>query len=257
MAGASPTPDPDQWAESETWIVEAVPEPEEVTDQTRGRSSGPRDLATGRGVAAPGSTGGTPPSGCRRIAAGGRKSARTEGLTQRLADAAYAYEKERYQDARRILRSLVDEIPDSPAVRELFGLTLYRTSQWSAAAVDSSKCFTASVDHSTSTRRSPIAIERSRRFGGAERVWKCPRAGTFGRPHHRPTWSPRARSWPPDAWRIRTTYRGCAPRGGGPEESLDLRTATSASGMRWQTSTSEWRCAESAVSFSRGGGTGS
>lgn len=55
-------------------------------------------------------------------------------LASRIADATYAYEKERYQEARRILRQLVEDAPDSAAVRELNGLVLYRTGQWAAAA---------------------------------------------------------------------------------------------------------------------------
>jgi tetratricopeptide (TPR) repeat protein len=55
-------------------------------------------------------------------------------LASRLADATYAYERERYQDARRILRPLVEQAPASAAVRELYGLVLYRTGQWAEAA---------------------------------------------------------------------------------------------------------------------------
>jgi tetratricopeptide (TPR) repeat protein len=51
-----------------------------------------------------------------------------------MADATYAYEKERYQEARRILRTLAAEVPGSAAVRELYGLALYRSGQWAAAA---------------------------------------------------------------------------------------------------------------------------
>jgi tetratricopeptide (TPR) repeat protein len=51
-----------------------------------------------------------------------------------MADATYAYERERYQDARRILRVLVDEVPASTAVRELYGLVLYRAGQWEQGA---------------------------------------------------------------------------------------------------------------------------
>jgi tetratricopeptide (TPR) repeat protein len=55
-------------------------------------------------------------------------------LASRMADATYAYERERYQDARRILRVLADEVPQSAAVRELYGLVLYRSGQWAQAA---------------------------------------------------------------------------------------------------------------------------
>ena len=40
-------------------------------------------------------------------------------------EAAHAYERDRYQDAARMLRRLADSVPASPAVRELHGLALY------------------------------------------------------------------------------------------------------------------------------------
>ena len=55
-------------------------------------------------------------------------------LAARLADATHAYERERFEEARRILRSLADEVPGSAAVQELYGLVLYRSGQWSLAA---------------------------------------------------------------------------------------------------------------------------
>ncbi len=55
-------------------------------------------------------------------------------LAGRLADATHAYDRERYQDARRILRPLVEEVPDAVAVQELYGLTLYRMGQWAQSA---------------------------------------------------------------------------------------------------------------------------
>jgi tetratricopeptide (TPR) repeat protein len=61
----------------------------------------------------------------------GRPQARR--LEQRLSDAAAAYEHDRYADAARMLRALVNAAPDSPSVRELYGLTLYRQGRWGAA----------------------------------------------------------------------------------------------------------------------------
>lgn len=51
-------------------------------------------------------------------------------LGQRLAAAARAYQRDRYQDAMRITRPLADEVPESPAVRELHGLVCYRLGRW-------------------------------------------------------------------------------------------------------------------------------
>jgi tetratricopeptide (TPR) repeat protein len=57
----------------------------------------------------------------------------TRRLQQRLSDAAAAYERDRYGDAARILRALVSVAPESPSVRELYGLTLYRDGRWGSA----------------------------------------------------------------------------------------------------------------------------
>ncbi len=63
-------------------------------------------------------------------AAGVRQGAK---LAERLAEASHAYDRDRYQDALRILRSLARSVPGSAAVRELYGLTLYRMGRWRAA----------------------------------------------------------------------------------------------------------------------------
>jgi len=55
---------------------------------------------------------------------------RTRRLPERMADAIRAYDRDRYEDARRLLRRLSDVAPSAPAVRELYGLTLYRMGRW-------------------------------------------------------------------------------------------------------------------------------
>lgn len=59
---------------------------------------------------------------------------RVDRFEQRLKDATRAFEAERYRDAARILKKLADDAPTAAAVRELYGLTLYRLGQWRAAA---------------------------------------------------------------------------------------------------------------------------
>ncbi len=61
-------------------------------------------------------------------------NARSERVERRLGEAAEAFEAERYGDAARILKKLSDEAPTVPAVRELYGLTLYRKENWTQAA---------------------------------------------------------------------------------------------------------------------------
>ncbi len=53
---------------------------------------------------------------------------------KRLKEAARAFGAERFEDARRILADLVDRAPGVPAIRELYGLTLYRQRRWKLAA---------------------------------------------------------------------------------------------------------------------------
>jgi len=54
-------------------------------------------------------------------------------LGQRLAEASRAYERERFVEARKILKPLAERAPGSASVRELYGLTLYRLGHWKLA----------------------------------------------------------------------------------------------------------------------------
>lgn len=100
-------------------------------------------------------------------AAGKARGAR---LAARLAEASHAYDRERYQDARRILRTLADEVPKSAAVQELYGLVLYRSGQWAAAAgrLERYRTLTGEYDQHPVLADSYRAL---RRYGDAERLW--------------------------------------------------------------------------------------
>ena len=54
-------------------------------------------------------------------------------IADRLAAAARAYERDRYPEALRITRDLVDQVPESAAARELHGLICYRLGRWREA----------------------------------------------------------------------------------------------------------------------------
>lgn len=54
----------------------------------------------------------------------------------RLADAARAYDRERYSDALPTLRELAKTARGSSAVRELLGLTYYRLGRWKEALAE-------------------------------------------------------------------------------------------------------------------------
>lgn len=64
---------------------------------------------------------------------GKQRGKRLEG---RVEEAAQAFAAERYLDARRILKPIADEVPESAEVRELHGLTLYRLGRWKQAVVE-------------------------------------------------------------------------------------------------------------------------
>jgi len=58
---------------------------------------------------------------------------RAGAAERRLGDAARAFERERYGEVTRLLRSLADQAPAVAPVRELLGLALYRQGKWSDA----------------------------------------------------------------------------------------------------------------------------
>jgi tetratricopeptide (TPR) repeat protein len=106
--------------------------------------------------------------------AGGQRGAR---LAARLADASHDYDRERYLDARRILRRLAEEVPDSASVRELYGLTLYRMGQWAAAAreLELYRLQSGSYD------QHPVLADCYRalhRYADAEQLWEDLRASS-------------------------------------------------------------------------------
>jgi len=92
-------------------------------------------------------------------------------LAVRLADAARAYNAERYTDARRILAPLADRAPASAAVRELYGLTLYRLGKWNDAVreLEAFRSLTAS------TEQHPVLADCYRalgRYDEVEELWQ-------------------------------------------------------------------------------------
>ena len=135
------------WEPDEVWVLEpeepdAAPAREQPTaDRRDAREARRSERARRRDPAAqpgpqgePGAPRHTVPRPVVDELASAAGSARGSKLAGRLADATHAYDRERYQEARRMLRPLVEEIPDAVAVQELYGLTLYRMGQWAQAA---------------------------------------------------------------------------------------------------------------------------
>ena len=54
-------------------------------------------------------------------------------LSERMAAGVRAYERDRYTEAFRITKQLVELVPESAAARELHGLVCYRLGRWSQA----------------------------------------------------------------------------------------------------------------------------
>lgn len=59
---------------------------------------------------------------------------RAARLTERLASASAALDRERFEEARRMVAPLVRELPDVAAVHEVNGLACYRLGRWLQAA---------------------------------------------------------------------------------------------------------------------------
>ena len=100
-------------------------------------------------------------------AVGGGHSAKVE---QRLMEAAKAFERERYKDAGRILKTLVEQAPDVPAVRELYGVNLYRLGRWNEAA----KQLEVFRQQTGSVEQNPVLADSYRALGRhtkAEKLW--------------------------------------------------------------------------------------
>jgi tetratricopeptide (TPR) repeat protein len=107
----------------------------------------------------------------------GATAAQQARLEARLRDAARAFERERFADARRILRPLVDQAPGAVAVRELHGLTLYRLGRWREAAAE----LEVVRQHSATAEQHPVLADCYRALGRhheVEELWDELRAAS-------------------------------------------------------------------------------
>lgn len=102
------------------------------------------------------------------VACGERRGTR---LARRLDEAAEAFADERFDEARRILTTLVREAPGVAEVRELLGLTYYRLGRWSAA-IDQLERFR---ELTGSTEQHPVLADCHRALGrwdDVEELWR-------------------------------------------------------------------------------------
>jgi tetratricopeptide (TPR) repeat protein len=89
-----------------------------------------------------------------------------EKAEQRLRDASRAFKRERFEEARKILRPLAEAAPTAESVRELLGLTYYRLGRWKAAAVE----LEAFRGLSGSTEQHPVLADCYRALGRHAKV---------------------------------------------------------------------------------------
>ena len=102
---------------------------------SRAAPGGPSDLAPkerrGRPARKPGAgTAGAISKDELVSALGATRGARAN---ERLRDAAHAFERERFDESRKLLRPIAERAPQAAIVRELLGLTYYRLGRWTDA----------------------------------------------------------------------------------------------------------------------------
>jgi tetratricopeptide (TPR) repeat protein len=87
-------------------------------------------------------------------------------MTERMLAALGAYQRERYRDAARMVKTVVDAIPSAPSARELLGLSQYRQGQWRAAraSLEAFASLSGSVD------QHPVLMDCERALGRRRRV---------------------------------------------------------------------------------------
>jgi tetratricopeptide (TPR) repeat protein len=89
-----------------------------------------------------------------------------ERVTERMTAALGAYERGRFRDAARMLRTVVDAVPDAPSARELLGLSQYHQGYWKAAitSLEAFARLSGSVD------QHPVRMDCERALGRHRRV---------------------------------------------------------------------------------------
>lgn len=98
---------------------------------------------------------------------------------RRLAEAAAAFDRERFGDARRMLEGINKLTPGVPEVIELLGLCAYRSGKWTQATreLETFASMTGSIE------QHPVladAYRAQRRYDKVEEIWKAIGAASPG-----------------------------------------------------------------------------
>jgi tetratricopeptide (TPR) repeat protein len=150
------TPGREPW-EPEVWIDEGAVRGEANKAVGRGRSA--RRVVTGtsedeREIA-------VDPSLKRAI---GAKN--LERVEQKLKDASRDFRRERFEEAKRILKPLAESAPTAESVRELLGLSYYRLGRWRLAVAE----LEAFRNLNGSTEQHPVLADCYRALGRHAKV---------------------------------------------------------------------------------------
>ncbi|MDQ2650895.1 MAG: tetratricopeptide repeat protein, partial [Actinomycetota bacterium] len=145
--------------EPEQWIDEGIVRDEAKGAIGRGRAPGKPAPRKGRGVVDDEPA--EDPSLQRAVGA-----TKVERVEQRMKEASRAFKRERFEEARKILRPLAESAPTAVSVRELLGLTYYRLGRWKLAVAE----LEAFRDLTGSTEQHPVLADCYRALGRHAKV---------------------------------------------------------------------------------------
>jgi tetratricopeptide (TPR) repeat protein len=114
----------------DVWVDEGAANVRDEAADAAARASTSRHQASPRVGAVPRQTRQIDPDVAADIATQARDRGRAEVLSRRLAEARHALERERLDDARRLVTPLLRELPGVAAVHEVAGLAYYRLGRW-------------------------------------------------------------------------------------------------------------------------------
>ncbi len=163
------TPEGREAWEPEVWVDEGEVRGEASRAVGRGR-------APGRPSRADESDPPVDPSLRRAVAA--KAATRVEA---KLKDASRAFRRDRFEEARSILRPLAEQAPTAETVRELLGLTYYRLGRWKLAIAE----LEAFRGLNGSTEQHPVLADCYRalgRHGKVAELWEELRAASPSAP---------------------------------------------------------------------------
>lgn len=151
--------------EPEVWIDEGEVRGEARGAVDRGRADRPANgrsgrSSSGRGMVEDDEVADDP---TLRQAVGPARAARTE---ERLKEATRAFRRERFEEARKLLKPIAESAPTAVSVRELLGLTYYRLGKWKLAIVE----LEAFAEITGSTEQHPVLADCYRALGRHAKV---------------------------------------------------------------------------------------